>query len=87
VRPEAEPGAAIVRREELEPEGVVRPGMVFDELVAISDGTLAHLVPEAIRQALGDPTVRETLQVFVEADLNVAATAKALSLHPSSLRY
>jgi len=39
------------------------------------------------RQALGDPTVRETLQVFVEADLNVAATAKALSLHPNSLRY
>jgi hypothetical protein len=60
---------------------------VFDELVATSDGTLAHLVPDAIRQALGDPTVRETLQVFVEADLNVAATAKALSLHPNSLRY
>ena len=60
---------------------------VFDELVATSDGTLGHLVPAAIRQALGDPTVRETLQVFVEADLNVAATAKALSLHPNSLRY
>ena len=60
---------------------------MFDDLVATSDGTLAHLVPDAIRRALGDPTVREKLQVFVEADLSVVATAKALSLHPNSLRY
>jgi hypothetical protein len=36
---------------------------VFDLLVATSDGTLAHLVPDAIRQALGDPTVREALSL------------------------
>jgi hypothetical protein len=67
--------------------GLRRAGVrVFDELVATSDGTLAHLVPEAIRQALGDPTVRETLQVFVEADLNVPATAQVLSRHPGADR-
>ncbi|HEX9542660.1 MAG TPA: helix-turn-helix domain-containing protein [Streptosporangiaceae bacterium] len=48
---------------------------------------LAELVPDAIRRALADPVVRATLHAFVEADLSVAATASAMSLHPNSLRY
>jgi hypothetical protein len=60
---------------------------IFDELLASSDETLAELVPDAIRQALADPVVRATLHAFVEADLNVAATASSMSLHPNSLRY
>jgi sugar diacid utilization regulator len=60
---------------------------VLTELLATSDETLAQLVPEATRRALGDPTLRKTLRAFVEADLRVADTAKALSLHPNSLRY
>lgn len=31
--------------------------------------------------------MRVTLRALVEADLSVAAAAKALSLHPNSLRY
>jgi DNA-binding PucR family transcriptional regulator len=45
------------------------------------------LVPAATRQALSDPVGRATLQVFADANLNVAATAAALSLHPNSLCY
>src|ERR1700730_16388161 len=59
----------------------------FDELLATSDEALAELVPDAIRRALADPVVRATLHAFVEADLSVAATASAMSLHPNSLRY
>ena len=60
---------------------------IFDELLATSDEALAELVPDAIRRALADPVVRATLHAFVEADLSVAATASAMSLHPNSLRY
>jgi len=41
----------------------------------------------AVLDANGPHDVRATLHAFVEADLSVAATASALSLHPNSLRY
>jgi hypothetical protein len=66
--------------------GLLRAG-VGTSFTGLGGFETSYQVPDAIRQALGDPTVRGTLQVFVEADLNVAATAKALSLHPNSLRY
>lgn len=68
---------------------VFGPGDVtlFDELTsAAADGTDA-LVPEGIRHLLIDTTIRDTLDAFFAADLNVAGAALALSLHPNSLRY
>jgi DNA-binding PucR family transcriptional regulator len=36
---------------------------------------------------LTDGALRATVEAYFAADLNVAAAAKALSLHPNSLRY
>ncbi len=41
----------------------------------------------ALREALADPQLRQTLQAWIDHDLNVAATARALCLHPNSVRY
>ena len=41
----------------------------------------------ALREALADPQLRQTLQAWVDHDLNVAAAARALCLHPNSVRY
>jgi hypothetical protein len=60
---------------------------VFDELLATIDEGVAQLVPDATRRALADPTTRATLGAFVDADLSVADAARALSIHPNSLRY
>jgi hypothetical protein len=60
---------------------------IFDELLATRDQAVSQLVPDAIRRAVGDASVVTTLKAFVDHDLNVADAAKALSLHPNSLRY
>jgi len=60
--------------------------LLFDELAAAS-GDAAELVPAATRAVLSDPPLRAALDAFIAADLNVATAAKALYLHPNSLRY
>ena len=68
---------------------VFGPGdmLLFDELTTAGGDGAVRLIPETTRQVLADGTLRVTLEAFVEADLNVAAAANALSLHPNSLRY
>jgi hypothetical protein len=60
---------------------------LFDELTASRSDDTDQLIPPAMREALTDPQVRQTLQAWIDHDLNVAATAKALCLHPNSVRY
>jgi hypothetical protein len=60
---------------------------LFDELTASSSDDAARLIPEATRRVLADPTFRDTIEAFFAADLNVAAAATALFLHPNSVRY
>jgi PucR C-terminal helix-turn-helix domain/GGDEF-like domain len=60
---------------------------LFDELTATRGEDTDQLIPPALREALTDPQLRQTLQAWIDHDLNVAATAKALSLHPNSVRY
>jgi len=60
--------------------------LLFDELTAGRDDA-AELVPAATRAVLSDPPLRAALDAFLTADLNVATAAKALYLHPNSLRY
>jgi hypothetical protein len=63
----------------LSPDGVE----VFDELIANVEQTTVRLVPDSTREALNHATPRRTLTAYVEADLSVAAAAKALTLHPT----
>jgi DNA-binding PucR family transcriptional regulator len=60
---------------------------IFDELVVSHDEQAAQLIPETIRKALNDPTLRATLQTLVDADLSIGLAATRLNLHPNSLRY
>jgi hypothetical protein len=60
---------------------------LFDELTAARSDDANQLIPPALREALADPQLRETLQAWIDHDLNVAAVAKALCLHPNSVRY
>lgn len=60
---------------------------LFDELTASRSDDADQLIPPALREALADPQLRQTLQAWIDHDLNVAATAKALCLHPNSVRY
>jgi hypothetical protein len=60
--------------------------LLFDELTAARQDA-AELIPAATRAALSDPALREALDAFVAADLHIATAAKALFLHPNSLRY
>jgi PucR C-terminal helix-turn-helix domain/GGDEF-like domain len=61
--------------------------LLFDELAASAGDSVAEMVSAAMRSALADPLVRSTLEQFVNADLNVTDAAKALHLHPNTLRY
>ena len=61
--------------------------LLFDELTGSGDENAARLIPETTRRLLGDGTMRTTIEAFFAADLNVSAAARALSLHPNSLRY
>src|SRR5262249_6895949 len=60
---------------------------LFDELTATRSDDADQLIPPALRQALTDPPLRQTLRAWIDHDLNVAATAKALCMHPNSVRY
>ena len=60
---------------------------LFDELTATRSDDADQLIPAALREALTDPQLRQTLQAWIDHDLNVAATAKALCMHPNSVRY
>jgi sugar diacid utilization regulator len=66
---------------------------IFRVLLAVDD---EELVRDTARQVLGplmdydserDSTMLETLTAYVDADLNVADTARTLHLHPNSLHY
>jgi sugar diacid utilization regulator len=61
--------------------------LLFDELAASAGDSVAEMVSADMRSALADPIVRSTIEQFVSADLNVTDAAKALHLHPNSLRY
>jgi hypothetical protein len=60
---------------------------LFDELTASRSDDAGQLIPPALRKALADPQLRQTLQAWIDHDLNVAATAKVLCMHPNSVRY
>jgi sugar diacid utilization regulator len=60
---------------------------LVEDLAVSSGADVGRLIPARTRQALADPELRSTLQAYVTANLNVAATAKALILHPNSVRY
>jgi len=60
---------------------------LFDELTASSGEDAARLVPDSTHRVLADRTMRDTLEAFFAADLNVAEAAAALALHPNSVRY
>ena len=60
---------------------------LFDELTATGGDRATELIPAATRAALGDAALRATLHAYLDADLNVPAAARAMSLHPNSVRY
>jgi sugar diacid utilization regulator len=60
---------------------------LFDELTISAPEDAHSLIPEATRQLLADDSIRETIEAFFTADLQVSVAAKALALHPNSLRY
>jgi len=60
---------------------------LFDDLAVSSGEAAGRLIPARVRRALADETLRATLHAYVDANLNVAATAKELMLHPNSVRY
>jgi sugar diacid utilization regulator len=60
---------------------------LFDELTASRSDDADQLIPPALRETLADPRLRQTLQAWIDHDLNVAAAARALCLHPNSVRY
>ena len=60
---------------------------LFDELTASHSDDAGQLIPPALRETLADPQLRQTLQAWIDHDLNVAATAEALCMHPNSVRY
>jgi PucR C-terminal helix-turn-helix domain/GGDEF-like domain len=60
---------------------------LFDDLTASRSDDTDQLIAPALREALADPQVLHTLQAWIDHDLNVAATARALCLHPNSVRY
>ena len=60
---------------------------LFDELTASRGDDAGQLIPPVLRKTLADPRLRQTLQAWIDHDLNVAATAKVLCMHPNSVRY
>jgi purine catabolism regulator len=71
------------------------PVAVRYEELAFTEWVLNQAAPQALRPraeaalaALPEqPPLRDTLESYFEANLNVTATAKAMNLHPNSLRY
>jgi hypothetical protein len=60
---------------------------LFDELTSSVREDAGTLIPEATRRLLADGATRDTVEAFFASDLQVSAAAKALALHPNSLRY
>ena len=60
---------------------------LFDDLALASGEAAGRLIPAQVRRVLQDETLRATLHAYVDANLNVAATAQVLMLHPNSVRY
>jgi sugar diacid utilization regulator len=60
---------------------------LFEDLAITSGEAVSRLIPARTRQALRDSDLRSTLQAYSDANLNVAAAANALLLHPNSVRY
>jgi len=60
---------------------------LFDELTTSAPEDAYNLIPEATRQLLAADSIRETIEAFFAADLQVSVAARALTLHPNSLRY
>ena len=60
---------------------------LFDDLALSSGEAAGRLIPARVRSVLQDETLRVTLLAYVNANLNVAATAKVLILHPNSVRH
>ena len=61
--------------------------LLFDELAAGGGDGALRLIPEATSRLLADPTMRVTIEAFVQADRNITTAATALALHPNTLRY
>jgi sugar diacid utilization regulator len=59
----------------------------FDELTVSARRDASILIPEATRRLLADVSIRQTVEALFAADLQVSAAARALELHPNSLRY
>jgi sugar diacid utilization regulator len=60
---------------------------LFEELTSSARDDAGNLIPETTRELLADRMMRATIEAFFAADLQVSIAAKALSLHPNSLRY
>ncbi len=60
---------------------------LFDELTGLDRDDVGSLIPQATREILADSAMRQTIEAFFDAGLQVSVSAKALSLHPNSLRY
>ena len=59
---------------------------LFDELTLARDDA-ADLVPVLVRETLTQPEARLSLDVYIDANLNIAEAAARLNLHPNGLRY
>jgi DNA-binding PucR family transcriptional regulator len=60
---------------------------LFEELTIADGADAVAFIPETMMTVLDDPVMRATIEAYFDANLNVAAAAQALSLHPNSLRY
>jgi hypothetical protein len=61
--------------------------LLFDDLTVSAAIDVAQLIPPATKRLLADATMRASLEALFDADLNIAIAAKAMTLHPNSLRY
>ncbi|HEX2071828.1 MAG TPA: PucR family transcriptional regulator ligand-binding domain-containing protein [Thermoleophilaceae bacterium] len=60
---------------------------VAEWLVSEANGSAGHRAERALSRLRAHPEMYETLVAYLESDLKVKATARALNLHPNSLRY
>ena len=74
------PSRPIVSLSELSP---------FEHLVAAADRSTRHSIAQEASALTGDGSgaLMETLRVYLDSDLDVTATAKALFVHPNTVRY
>jgi sugar diacid utilization regulator len=56
-------------------------------LTATADPSSRRLVPAPVRQLAGERALVETLRAYAASDLNVAAAARALDVHPNTVHY